>query len=104
MKSFRIVIDDAALSDIKEAANWYDKHGENLGSRFKKSVKQQINIIKSNADSYSVRYKNVHCALVKKFPFLIHFVIDEKNHVVKILAVIHSSRSPDIWQEKTKEL
>jgi hypothetical protein len=89
MKSFRIIIDDDALLYIKEAVDWYDKHGENLGSRFKKSVKQQINIIKSNAHSYSVRYKNVHCTLVKKFPFLIHFVIDEKNNVVKILAVIH---------------
>jgi hypothetical protein len=103
MKSYRIIIDNDALLDIKESADWYNKCEENLGSRFKKSVKQQINFIKINADSYSIRYKRVHCTLVKKFPFLIHFVIDEKNRIVKVLAVIHSSRSPEIWEEKTKE-
>ena len=104
MKPYNVLIDHDALTDIKEAIDWYNKHGKYLGTRFEKSVKQQIKSIKSNANNYSVRYKSVRCTLVKKFPFLIHFVIDEKNHIIKILAIIHSSRSTDIWEEKTKEL
>lgn len=39
---------------------------------------------------------------IEKFPYMVHFTVDEKNGIVKILAVIHTSRNPDIWDEKTK--
>jgi hypothetical protein len=38
--------------------------------------------------------------LIKKFPFLVHFVVDEAAVVVEIFAVIHTSRNPTIWEER----
>jgi hypothetical protein len=103
VKAYTIIVDTDALLDIKEAVDWYNMCEKNLGSRFKKNVKQQINSLKSNANLYNIRYKNIRCTLVKKFPFLIHFVIYEMNKSVKILAVIHTSRSPEIWDQKTND-
>ena len=101
--SYTIIIDIDAFLDIKEASDWYNKRQKDLGVRFKKDIKQQITTLKSNADIYIVRYKNVRCTLAKKFPFLIHFVIYEATKTVKVLAIIHTSRSPEIWDEKTND-
>jgi hypothetical protein len=102
MDVYDIKIDSDAFIDIKEAADWYDYKSDGLGGRFKRNVKRQINSLKSNPEIYNIRYKNVRCVLVKKFPFLIHFIVDKKNWMVEVLAVIHTSRNPKIWEQKEK--
>jgi plasmid stabilization system protein ParE len=104
MKSYRIKISTYAISDMQEAGKWYNEQSLGLGSRFLKNVKEHINLLKSNPENYSVRYDNVRCALIKKFPFLIHFIIDEANQVVEVFAVFHTSRSPKIWEQRTKTI
>jgi len=103
MKSYRLKINKNALLDIQESTVWYNEQLPKLGSRFQKTVKQHIEKLRYNADSYSIRYADVRCTLIKKFPFLIHFRIDETNQVVEIFAIIHTSRHPKIWEKKTKK-
>jgi hypothetical protein len=102
MKSFKIIIDEDALTDLQRATNWYNERVENLGARFKKQVKRQIAGLKKNAIGFTIRYRKIHCLPVKKFPYIIHYSVDEAKSVVKILAIIHTSRDPDIWETKTK--
>ncbi|HZY36040.1 MAG TPA: type II toxin-antitoxin system RelE/ParE family toxin [Mucilaginibacter sp.] len=96
------MIDEDALMDLQEATDWYNGRAENLGSRFKKQVKRQIAGLKKNAIGFNIRYAKIHCLPVKKFPYIIHYSVDEAKSVVKILAIIHTSRDPDIWEKKTK--
>ena len=100
MKRFKIKIDKEALTDIQEATDWYNQKVEGLGTRFQKQVKLQINSLKNNPESYRRRYADVRCMLIKKFPFLIHFTINEPKHIVEIFAVIHTSRNPKIWKQR----
>ncbi len=100
MKRFKIKIDKDALSDIQEATDWYNQKMQGLGTRFQRQVKQQINSLKNNPESYGKRYANVRCMLIKKFPFLVHFTINESKHIVEIFAIIHTSRNPKIWEER----
>jgi hypothetical protein len=102
MTKFRIKIDSDAILDIQEATDWYNEQLPGLGSRFQKQVKQQINSLKVGAENYSFRYKEVRCMPVKKFPFLVHFIIEDSTRTVKVFAVIHTSRNPTIWKEKRK--
>lgn len=102
MLKFRIKIDPDALLDIQEATNWYNNQIAGLGSRFQKQVKQQINSLKENAQNYGIRYNDVRCMAIRKFPFLVHFVIEESTGTVKVFAVIHTSRNPAIWKGKRK--
>ena len=102
MAKFRVKIDSDALLDIQEATDWYNKQLTGLGSRFQKQVKQQINSLKANAENYSIRYNDVRCMTIKKFPFLVHFIIENSTKTVEVFAVIHTSRNPAIWDEKRK--
>jgi hypothetical protein len=102
MTKYTLKIDPDALQDIQETTDWYNRQSQGLGSRFQKQVKLQINLLKNSPDSYGIRYAEVRCILVRKFPFLIHFIVDNSNLVVEIYAVIHTSRSPKIWEQKRK--
>ncbi|MFI5137688.1 MAG: type II toxin-antitoxin system RelE/ParE family toxin [Sphingobacteriales bacterium] len=104
MESYKVLVGSIALLDIQEITNYYNKCLPKLGSRFQKLVKQQIGTLKNNAELYSIRYGEVHCMYVRKFPYLVHFTIDSKNRIVEVFAVIHTSRSPDIWEERNKLL
>lgn len=97
---FKVIIDIDALKDIQEVTYWYNKIVKGLGTRFQKQVKKQIKILKTQPTTFSIRYSNVRCMLIKKFPFLVHFTIDKQLHTVVVFAVIHTSRNPLIWEEK----
>lgn len=103
MKFYKVKINIDALSDIQQATDWYNKRLPELGTRFQKNVKRQINTLKHSAVNYSIRYNNVRCMLIKRFPFLVHFIIDEANLVVEVFAIFHTSRNPQIWEQRTKK-
>ncbi len=103
MSKYKLVIDVSAWQDILEITDWYNQQSAGLGTRFQKQVKLQINSLKNYALSYSTRYLNVRCMMVKKFPFLVHFIVDDKHYTVEIFAIIHTSRKPKVW-EKTKDI
>jgi plasmid stabilization system protein ParE len=102
MANYKIRVEPDALQDIQESTDWYNEQVKGLGSRFQKQVKTQINPLKKNPLGYAVRYAKVRCMLKKKFPFLVHFIIDEELKVVEVFAVYHTSRDPKIWLERKK--
>jgi plasmid stabilization system protein ParE len=100
MRSFKLAIDPEALTDIQEATDWYNKQLSGLGTRFQRQVKNQINALKRNASIYSTRYDEVRCVLVRKFPYLIHYMIDRQKNQIAVFAVFHTSRNPKIWLKR----
>lgn len=102
MKRYRLKIDREALTDIREIVDWYEVQQNGLGSRFRDIVIDQIDYLKENPQLFAIRYHQVRCMTVKKFPYMVHFYIDEQTETVIILAVISSDRNPMIWKEKTK--
>lgn len=97
---YKIKIDTDALSDIQKASNWDNQQFMGLGARFQKQVKLQINSLSINPAGYRIRYSEVRCMLIKKFPFLVHFTIDETTCIVEVIAVLHTSRNPEIWEQR----
>ena len=77
MISYHVKIDQDALLDILEVTEWYNNEVPKLGFRFQKQVKDQINSLKTKAKSYGIKYHDVRCMLIKNFPYLVHYVIDD---------------------------
>ena len=103
MKKFRIKIDKQAIEDIESIAEWYNLQQASLGNRFKNAIIIQINKLNNKPHSYSIRYCEIRCMIVKKFPYMVHFHINEETENVEILAIISTHRNPKIWIEKTHE-
>ena len=88
--AYKIILLSGATSDIREAAKWYDLRQPGLGRRFTLAIRDEISLIKQNPFLYTIRYDNVFTALIKTFPYLIHFSVE--NEVIVIKAVYHTSR------------
>jgi plasmid stabilization system protein ParE len=101
MKRYKVRIEPEALADIQEITDWYNEQQAGLGKRFQSSTIRQINSLSKNPQIYIIRYKEIRCALIKKFPYMAHFFINNENNTVEVLAVISTSRNPKIWTDKT---
>jgi len=91
-----------AKEDIRKAALWYNKQQNGLGKRFTTEVREKVNFLKQNPKALNVRYNSIRTAVLNVFPFMVHFTIDEKNKTIIISAVLHTSRDPNIWDERTE--
>lgn len=99
---FQLKIDVDALNDIQETFEWYEIQLKGLGVRFKNQAKKQINSLKKEPYLFSIKYNEIHCMKIEKFPFLIHYQINENINIVNVFAVFHTSRNPEIWNTRKK--
>lgn len=76
---YKVIILPAAKADIHEAARWYNNKERGLGRRFTFEVREKVNLIRENPKLMAVRYKHTRCAVLKTFPFMLHFSVDEKQ-------------------------
>ena len=99
---YQIKILPEALDDIQLATDWYNDQAAGLGRRFQKQVISQINRLKNSGERYVIRYDDVRCMVIKKFPFMVHFVVDVNTETLTVYAVLHTSRNPKIWVRRSK--
>lgn len=97
MKKYIVVFSPLALNDIEQAVTYYNEHQKGLGKRFALQVQQALSAIKRNPLFASIRYEDIRCAQVSKFPFLIHYKIDEATSTVTIAAVYSTYQQP-LWE------
>lgn len=97
---YKSIILPLAKEDVRETAKWYNKKQNGLGKRFTTEVREKVHFIRQNPKASNVRYNSVRTAVLNVFPFMIHFIIDEKNKTIVISAVLHSSRDPELWKNR----
>lgn len=90
--AYKIIIDPNANLDIIESIDWYNNAQAGLGLKFYKQILVSFDIIINTPFAFPVRYKTNHTALVKKFPFMVHYLIDSEKNAIVITAVLHTSR------------
>jgi len=100
--AYKITFDPAARLDIIEAIDWYNDKQRGLGIRFYKQTKTALKNIQKNPLGYAIRYKTIHTAIINKFPYMIHYVVDQDLGIIRVLAIICMYRNPENWLENTK--
>ena len=97
---YKIVILPLAKEDISRIAKWYNKRQKGLGKRFTQEVRKKMAHVRRNPENIVVRYRNVQTAIVKVFPYMIHFTVDEATKTITVLAVFAMSQSPQKWDDR----
>lgn len=95
---YDVIILQPAKFDISEAAIWYNSKQKGLGRRFLNEVRNKVIFIRENPLATEIRYDETRCAVLKVFPFMIHYIIDEENKTIVVAAVFHTSLNPEKWQ------
>jgi plasmid stabilization system protein ParE len=95
-----LIFSEGAQQDIIESILWYNEQKENLGFEFYDHLTQKLSLLSSTLLHYSTRYKNVRAANLDKYPFLIYFTIDDRNSLILILGILHTSRDSKIISKR----
>ena len=98
--AYRITIHPSARHDIIEAIEWYNERQPDLGFRFYHATQTTLQQIKEKPEVFAIRYKTIRTAIVRKFPYMIHFMVDQQTESITVLAVLCTYRNPDSWIEK----
>lgn len=95
--TFQVKFEPEAEAEIIEAFHWYEQQSFGLGGEFLRAVKQSEAILSRNPYQYQVHYKNLRRAYLRRFPYALHYIVEE--HAVSVLACFHFRRDPKQWEE-----
>jgi toxin ParE1/3/4 len=96
--AYKIKIEPAAKLDIQESINWYNKQQKGLGKKFHSTLLKHIDSLTTNPH-FEIRYDEIHCLPLKKYPFMIHLTITKSSKTTTIRAVFHTSLDPKNWKK-----
>ena len=99
-KKFKLDIEPETFDDIQDAVDYYNSCKDGLGKRFFNTVDKHFDFLKKNYLSFAVRYDDIRCMPVKKFPYMIHYRVLESQETVSVKAVFGTHDNPDKWGER----
>jgi len=96
--SLPIVFRRIAKAEMDESIAWYDNQQERLGLELALEIDRTLARISQNPEQFPLIRGDIRRALLHRFPYSIHFII-ETDRVV-ILAVFHAKRSPRLLEDR----
>ncbi len=97
---YELIIAEEVEFDIVDAVDWYNKQVLGLGFDFLEAVYAAYVLIQDAPNHFQIRYDNIRICFLKRFPYGIHYTVENKT--IKVLMVIHASRSPKLWNKRSK--
>jgi hypothetical protein len=94
MTTYKISYKPRAKLDITQTVDYYNFKQKGLGKIFYEALKREANKLKTNP-FYQIRYEQIRCLPLEKFPYMIHFEIDEENKIVRVYGIICTHQNPD---------
>ena len=94
--SSKVILRPEALSDIESARDWYEKKQAMLGFAFVRRVSEALDRIAVRPELFPTASLGVRFHRVKRFPFVVYYRV--RPGLVEVLAVLHGSRDPSVWQ------
>jgi plasmid stabilization system protein ParE len=87
------VLRRVAEKEFDDSIAYYENERKGLGEEFRATVEAYFQHIADNPEWFTKVRGEVRRAVVRRFPFVIHFLIEKKRIVV--LSVFHTSRDPE---------
>ena len=91
---FTVFFHNESIIHLQKNIGYYNLQHQGLGKRFGKAVHNAAKVLEKNP-FFQIRYDDIRCLLVEKFPFMVHFSLDEGLKSVHIYAVLHTSLNPE---------
>lgn len=85
-------------NDIQKIVDYYDTINPKLSDVFLDELEISIKHIQNMPKACQKRLGNIRAAFLKRFKYGVYFKIYDDNIV--IIAVLHSSRNPEIWKKR----
>ena len=93
---YSISLSPDVILDIEEAIDWYESKLSGLGDHFLEILDNRLKNLSNTPTSGSIRYDNIRCTMIEKFPYLIHYEIINNNIIV--YRIFSTDRKP-LWEK-----
>lgn len=100
MSNFSIILNDDAKADLDGIVGWLDEQGEGLTAKSKVDLDYCLDKIRQNPKTYGLVTKRTRITTLRSFPHCIYFRTAKDE--VRVIAIVHGSRHPDIWRRRSK--
>ncbi len=97
---YKIIIDTEAFTDVQNAVDWYDQQRIGLGEEFFFAFDKENQQLRRNPYVFAIKYDYIRCKLIGKFPYNIHYFINEQFQTILVVGVFHTSRNPKLWKKR----
>ncbi len=97
---FELRLREVARSDVADAHRYYRKISERLADDFLAAVEEGLSLIRESPERYSMMLGEIRVKRIRRFPYIISFVIEDD--VVIVLAVLHGHRNPSQWSGRNR--
>jgi plasmid stabilization system protein ParE len=94
--NYSIAYQERALKEYESALEWYRDRSEIAAINFEIAVKEKINLLRINPESFKKTYRQFHEIFTGRYPYCIIYLIDKKTHTVIISSIFHHKRNPRI--------
>jgi len=99
--SQKLIIRPEAEADLAEGFHWYEERRAGLGFEFLAHVNSVLGKIEENPLRYPVAYRNVHQALIHKFPYKLLYLSEEEQ--TEVIGVVRVKRNPEYWKRRVSQ-
>ncbi len=93
--NFSVIKHAEVNNDLQTIIDYYNEQKYKLGNEFYACALKQMKCLKNDFLLYEIKYQNVRCVSIERFPYLIHYTVNENEKVVYINAVIGMSQDPN---------
>jgi len=93
MVKYKLVVTPKAIIEIQDAIDYYNSKKESLGRRFFDEMERQLNAISKNPQYRSIRYDSIRMARFNKFPYAIHYEIQQEKIIVNAVLCDYRNRN-----------
>ncbi len=90
---YEVKVLKAAEIDAAEAAAWYESQSPGLGHRFLDAFEDVLRKLPTFWNS-EIRYSTVRTRAFIRFPYSIHYRVNEEKQIIAVEAVLHHKRKP----------
>jgi plasmid stabilization system protein ParE len=94
------VLRRVAEKEFDDSISFYESQREGLGREFRATVEEYFQHIADNPEWFPEVRGEVRRAVVRRFPFVIHFLVEK--HRIVVLSVFHTSRDPGNLRRRAK--
>jgi len=91
---YAVQLDERAKLELEEGLEWYSARSKPVAQRFFDTTLSCLLSLQITPKRFAIRYDKVRMAMVKRFPYAIHYQVFDDRKLVLVLAILHASRNP----------
>ena len=94
MNSYQVILYLKAQQELAKSFAWYEKQKIGLGEEFIHQIEIDLNLIAENPKHYPKKGRKYREFVMRIYPYLILYEINEEKDEILIASIFHTKRNP----------